>query len=126
MSATSAIDVGEQYDGSQHVVAFCRVGLEGEVGGILVRRVVPQRELDGTAVDAGAQAVRAGEPLEPGDAAEQLALDGGRALGIAVRLVQEDRGARFAVVGHLLSLEEHVSVGSVKWQNLSVWQRTVT
>jgi hypothetical protein len=101
MSATSVIDTDEQYNGSQYVVAFRRVGFEGEVGSILVGCIVPQRELDSTAVDAGTQAVRAGEPLEPGDAAEQLTLDGGRTLGIAVRLVQEDRVTRFAVVGHL-------------------------
>lgn len=42
---------------AQDMVTFGGVSLESEVGSVLVRGVVPQSELDCTAVYTGAQAV---------------------------------------------------------------------
>ncbi len=89
----------------QLVVSVLRLRFESEVRGILVRRVVPKSELDGAAVDTRALAVRASKAINPGNTAEELALDSGRTLRGAVSLVQEDWVSRAAVVGHLQTID---------------------
>lgn len=65
--------------------------------------VVPQCELDRTAVHAGAQAVGSIEPVEPGDASVELALDRAGAARVGVALVQKHGIAGAAAVGHLVA-----------------------
>lgn len=75
--------------------------LESEVGGVLVGCIVPQSELNSTAVDTGAQAVGVGVALEPCNAAEKLTVDGRGTLRVAVGFVEEDGTSRGAPVSHL-------------------------
>ena len=63
--------------------------------------VVPEGELDCTAVDTGAEAVGTCKAVEPGDTSKELAIDGGRALRVGVGLVKEDGATRATTVGHL-------------------------
>ncbi len=83
------------------MVPVLGLSLEREVCGVLVRRVVPQGELDCSAVHTRVEAVGPVEASEPGDAAQQLTTDGGRALWVTVGLVKEDGAAGTTVVGHL-------------------------
>lgn len=85
----------------QLVVPVLSLWLQGEVCGVLVRCVVPQGELDCTAVDTRAFAVCACKAGEPGNTTKELALDSRRALRSSIGLVKEDRAARTTVVGHL-------------------------
>lgn len=87
------------------MVSVRRLRLESEIRGVLVRGVVPKSELDGAAVDTRAFAICACKTINPGNTAEKLALDSGRALRGAVSLVQEDWVARAAVVGHLQTID---------------------
>lgn len=57
----------------QQVVTLRARSLESEVGGVLVRSVVPESEFDGTTVNTRAQAVIALVVAEPGNTAEELA-----------------------------------------------------
>ncbi len=75
----------------QDMVTFSGVSLESEVGGILVRSVVPQSELDCTAVHTRAQTVGTREPVQPSNTTKELALDGAGTLRVRVALVQENR-----------------------------------
>lgn len=77
------------------------LGLKCEVRRVLVGGIIAQGELDGGAVHAAVLAVGTIKPLEPGDATEELTLDSGWALGVAIGLVEEDGVARRALVGHL-------------------------
>lgn len=76
--------------------------LEREVCSVLVWRIVPQSELDDTAVDARAQAVSTGEPVEPGDTAEELSIDSSWTLRVAIGFIKEDWAPRATLVGHLV------------------------
>lgn len=82
----------------QYVVSILRLRLEREVRRVLVWGVVPQRELHSATVDTRALTVRASEIVHPGDASEELALNGRRALRGAVGLVQEDRVTGVTVI----------------------------
>ncbi len=64
-----------------------RLRLKRKVRRILHRSVVPQSKLDRTAVHARAQAVGTAEPVEPGDASVELALDRAGAARVGVALV---------------------------------------
>ena len=83
------------------MVSISRLSLEREVSGVLVRGVVPQSELDCSAVHSRVKAVGTGEALEPGDTTEKLTLNGGRTLRVTVGLVEENGTTRTASVGHL-------------------------
>lgn len=83
------------------MVTVLGLGLEREVRSVLVRGVVPQGELDCSAVHARILAVGPVEASEPGNAAQELTLDGGRALRSTVGLVKEDGAAGATVVAHL-------------------------
>lgn len=78
-----------------------RLGLEGKVRSILVRGIVTESELYRTAIHAVPLAVCAREAVKPSNATEELTLDGGRALRVAVCFVEEDGVTGLAVVGHL-------------------------
>ena len=69
------------------MVTVLRLGLKGEVCGVLEGSVVPQGELDCTAVHTRAQAVSTCEALDPSDATEKLALNGARSPRIGMVLV---------------------------------------
>lgn len=71
----------------QDMVPILRLRLKRKVRSVLHRSVVPQRELDRTAVHAGAQAVGTVEPVEPGDASVELALDRAGAARVGMALV---------------------------------------
>ena len=81
------------------VVAPLAVGadLEGDVG--LAVTGILEGELDGTAVHSRVEAVVG--VAEPSDTTVELAVDGGRTLGVAVALVQEQRCSLATVVGEL-------------------------
>lgn len=79
------------------VVAPLAVGADFEGDVSLAVAGVLQGELDGATVDTRRQAVSL--VAEPGDAAIELARDGGRALGVAVSLVEEERSTVATVVG---------------------------
>jgi hypothetical protein len=84
------------------MVTVLRLRLEGEVRRVLVRGVIPERELDGTTVNTRVLAVGSRKASEPSNTAEELTLDGGRTLGVTIRLVQKDGTAGATVVSHLL------------------------
>lgn len=85
------------------MVSVCLLSLEREVGGVLVRGVVPQRELHGATVNTGALAVVTSEAINPGDTAQELTLDGTGALRVGMVFVQEDWVSGSTPVGHLRS-----------------------
>ena len=82
-------------------MAVLRLRLEGEVRRVLVGCVASQSELDGTTVNARAQAVRTTEAIKPGDTAKEMALDGSGTLGSRIGFIEKDWSARATVVGHL-------------------------
>lgn len=105
-SSSSCISTGWKEQYAQLVVSVRRLSLKGEIRRVLVGGVVPQGELDSTAINTRVLAVGTSEAGEPGNSSKKLTVDGSRALRGTVSLVEEDGATGATSVGHLSRQKE--------------------